>query len=98
MLETDPLGLWGIGDPLPQGVVDFSAGFGDDLSCGLTSIARNAVNVGSGPNFERAKKLRIPHGIIVVPVLASPRAVIGNHRLHGLERLRATGDCHCCAE
>jgi hypothetical protein len=37
--------LWGIGDPLPQGFVDFSAGFGDDLSFGLTSIARNAAGI-----------------------------------------------------
>jgi RHS repeat-associated protein len=27
--EMDPLGLWGIGDPLPQGAVDAVTGFGD---------------------------------------------------------------------
>ncbi|MGJ7501125.1 RHS repeat-associated core domain-containing protein [Variovorax sp. ZT5P49] len=25
---TDPLGLWALGDPLPQGLVDYSSGFG----------------------------------------------------------------------
>jgi RHS repeat-associated protein len=38
---TDPLGLWAFGDPLPQGVVDFSAGWGDELSFGLTNQVRN---------------------------------------------------------
>jgi hypothetical protein len=46
--EFDSLGLWGIGDPLPQSVVDFSAGFGDDLSFGLTSVVRNAAGISGG--------------------------------------------------
>jgi hypothetical protein len=29
ILEIDPLGLWGFGDPLPQRVVDSVTGFGD---------------------------------------------------------------------
>jgi hypothetical protein len=43
---TDPLGLWEYGDSLPdwmtpsQDLVDFSAGFGDDLSFGITKVAR----------------------------------------------------------
>ncbi len=37
----DPLGLWWIGDPLPQGLVNYSAGFGDTLSFGLTNQIRN---------------------------------------------------------
>jgi RHS repeat-associated protein len=41
--EIDPLGLWGFGDPLPQGVVDYSAGLGDTLSFGLTNQIRNAT-------------------------------------------------------
>jgi len=51
----DPLGLWAIGDPLPQGLVDFSAGFGDTLTSGfgltnlfglpsLTEAARKGLN------------------------------------------------------
>jgi RHS repeat-associated protein len=37
----DPLGLWALGDPLPPWVVDYSAGFGDTLSFGLTNYIRN---------------------------------------------------------
>lgn len=39
----DPLGLWEFGDPLPQGLVNAAAGFGDALSFGLTDLARNAL-------------------------------------------------------
>jgi hypothetical protein len=39
----DPLGLWGFGDPLPQGVVDYAAGFGDTLSFNLTSLIRDQM-------------------------------------------------------
>ena len=35
--ESDPLGLWRFGDPLPQGIVDFSAGWGASVSFGLTN-------------------------------------------------------------
>ncbi|WP_254706841.1 RHS repeat-associated core domain-containing protein [Ralstonia pseudosolanacearum] len=41
----DPYGLWALGDPLPQGVVDFSAGWGDMLSFGLTNQARNLLDI-----------------------------------------------------
>ncbi|MEX1827709.1 RHS repeat-associated core domain-containing protein [Luteibacter sp. CQ10] len=34
LLYIDPLGLWRFGDPLPQYVVDFSAGFGDTILFG----------------------------------------------------------------
>ena len=40
---VDPYGLWAWGDPIPQGVVNFSAGFGDTLSFGLTNWARNLM-------------------------------------------------------
>ncbi len=33
---ADPYGLWAIGDPLPQGVVDAVTGFGDGVSRALT--------------------------------------------------------------
>ncbi len=43
----DPYGLWTLGDPLPQGLVDFSGGFGDSLSCGVTAYVRNSLEIGS---------------------------------------------------
>jgi hypothetical protein len=43
---TDPLGLWAIGDPLPQGVVDFSAGLGDALLLGTGGTLRDLAGVG----------------------------------------------------
>ncbi|WP_027710090.1 RHS repeat-associated core domain-containing protein [Zooshikella ganghwensis] len=36
MRYYDPYGLWAWGDPLPQGLVDFSAGFGDGISSTVT--------------------------------------------------------------
>lgn len=42
----DPYGLWAWGDPLPQGLVDFSAGFGDSLSFGLTGYLRAGLDIG----------------------------------------------------
>jgi len=41
----DPYGLWWFGDPLPQGLVDFSAGFGDTLSFGLTNKIRDWMGI-----------------------------------------------------
>ncbi len=46
----DPYGLWAWGDPIPQGVVDFSAGFGDTLSFGLTNWARNQMGTNGAVN------------------------------------------------
>lgn len=40
---VDPEGLWAWGDPLPQGVVDFSAGWGDMISFGITNQIRNVM-------------------------------------------------------
>ena len=37
----DPTGLWAWGDPLPQGVVDAAAGFGDTISFGATDVIRD---------------------------------------------------------
>ena len=56
LMYMDPMGLFGWADmpTLPQGLVDYSAGFGDTLSFGLTNWARNqmgnngAVNKCSG--------------------------------------------------
>jgi RHS repeat-associated protein len=41
--RIDPLGLWWLGDPLPQGIVDYSAGLGDTLSFNLTSYIRDKM-------------------------------------------------------
>jgi len=49
--ETDPLGLWGIGDPLPQWIVDYSAGLGDALSLGLTYEYRAIRGTNDVVNF-----------------------------------------------
>ena len=37
----DPYGLWSWGDPLPDGLVNGAAGFGDTVSMGLTSVIRD---------------------------------------------------------
>lgn len=47
---TDPLGLWAWGDPLPQGVVDVAAGFGDGVSFGLTNLMRNGLGTNGSVN------------------------------------------------
>lgn len=47
MIFYDPYGLWAWGDPLPQGLVDAAAGFGDGISGGLTDLFRNQLGVGS---------------------------------------------------
>lgn len=46
----DPYGLWAWGDLIPQGVVDFSAGFGDTVSFGLTNWARNQMGTNGAVN------------------------------------------------
>jgi RHS repeat-associated protein len=47
---NDPFGLWKWGDPLPQGLVDFSAGFGDTLSFGLTNAVRDKMGTNGAVN------------------------------------------------
>lgn len=41
--RIDPYGLWAWGDPVPQPIVDYAAGFGDAASLGLTSLVRDAM-------------------------------------------------------
>lgn len=48
--NVDPYGLWAIGAPLPQGLVDFSAGFGDALSFGGTDWMRNQMGTNGAVN------------------------------------------------
>jgi uncharacterized protein RhaS with RHS repeats len=45
---TDPYGLWVIGDPLPQNVIDFSAGMGDVLLFGQGQTLRDWFDVDGG--------------------------------------------------
>ena len=49
MVYYDPYGLfgWSSMPPLPQGLVDFSAGWGDSLSFGITRVARSSFNLGA---------------------------------------------------
>ena len=49
LVYYDPYGLfgWSSMPPLPQGLVDFSAGFGDSLSFGVTRFIRTTANIGS---------------------------------------------------
>jgi RHS repeat-associated protein len=48
LMYTDPLGLWAVGDSLPQGVVDFSAGMGDTLLFGQGQRLRDALGIDGG--------------------------------------------------
>ena len=43
VMYYDPMGLWRWGDPIPQPAVDFSAGFGDTISFGVTYWARDQM-------------------------------------------------------
>ncbi|MEF2253432.1 RHS repeat-associated core domain-containing protein, partial [Ralstonia solanacearum] len=49
LMYTDPYGLFGWADMpvLPQGMVDFSAGFGDSMSFGVTGYIRAGLNINS---------------------------------------------------
>ncbi len=47
IMLIDPLGLWSWGDPLPQGLVDGVAGFGDAFGAGLI---RDALGIDGGVN------------------------------------------------
>jgi hypothetical protein len=44
----DPLGLWWWGDPLPQGMIDFSAGLGDTILFGQGQRLRNFLDIDGG--------------------------------------------------
>ena len=44
----DPTGLWAWGDPLPQGLVDFSAGMGDTILFGFGDELRDFFGVDGG--------------------------------------------------
>jgi RHS repeat-associated protein len=47
----DPAGLWSFGDPIPQGVVDVAAGFGDGISLGATATIRGFLGTNDVVNF-----------------------------------------------
>jgi len=66
----DPYGLWAIGDPLPQSIVDVSAGFGDTISLGLTGAVRKALGTDSAVNrcsaaYTTGEVVGIGHGFIL---------------------------------
>ena len=42
----DPYGLWAWGDPVPQSVVDFSAGMGDVILFGQGQLIRDLLDIG----------------------------------------------------
>jgi len=48
LIYIDPYGLWALGDPLPQGLVDGVTGFGDGLSGGITSWIRDRAGIDGG--------------------------------------------------
>ncbi|WP_341939657.1 Lcl domain-containing protein [Marinimicrobium sp. C2-29] len=50
----DPLGLWSVGDPLPQGLVNASAGFGDGLLNAVTVGVWNGDAVRGGLGMDAA--------------------------------------------
>jgi len=41
----DPYGLWGLGDPLPQSVLDYTTGIADSLSLGIGPLARRFLEI-----------------------------------------------------
>ena len=48
LMYYDPYGLWAWGDPLPQDVVDASAGLGDALLWGTGGYLRDALGIDGG--------------------------------------------------
>jgi len=54
VMFADPYGLWTWGDPLPQGVVDACAGFGDGVSLGATILIREAMGTNDSVDFSSA--------------------------------------------
>lgn len=48
LMYIDPFGLWALGDPLPQGLVDGVTGFGDSLSFGITGKLRDWMGIDGG--------------------------------------------------
>lgn len=48
LMYIDPYGLWALGDPLPQGLLDFSAGMGDVILFGQGQRLRDLFDVDGG--------------------------------------------------
>lgn len=51
IMLIDPLGLWAWGDPLPDGLVNASAGFGDGVSLGGTALVRELMGTNDAVDF-----------------------------------------------
>ncbi len=62
---VDQNGLWAIGDPLPQGIVDAVAGFGDSLTFGITYGIREAMNINNVNMCSRSYLSGVGGGLLV---------------------------------
>lgn len=71
----DPLGLWRIGDPLPQQLVDGVAGFGDNVSMGLSKKIRNIFEIDGG--VTESVSYELGSGLGEIPGLINPAKKVG---------------------
>lgn len=72
----DPLGLWRIGDPLPQQLVDGVAGFGDNVSMGLSKKIRNVFEIDGG--VTDSVSYEIGKNLGEIPGLINPAKKVGS--------------------
>jgi len=79
-MYMDPYGLWAWGDPLAGWLVDGAAGFGDDISFGLTRAVRRGLNIGSVNYCSAGYKTGTAAG--VAWGLAWGGATVGRHSLN----------------
>lgn len=77
---ADPYGLWSIGDPLPQGLVDSVTGFGDAFL--IPELIRDAFDFGTVDECSAAYKGGKITGIIwgAIPFAARTAAAVGATR------------------
>ena len=82
---VDIFGLWSFGDPLPQWLVDGAAGFGDNISMGITKKARQSFGISGGVTESTAYKTGDWLGEI--PGLINPAKKV-NAAYKGLKRAK----------
>ena len=82
---VDIFGLWSFGDPLPQWLVDGAAGFGDNISMGITKKARQLFGISGGVTESTAYKTGDWLGEI--PGLINPAKKV-NAAYKGLKRAK----------
>jgi RHS repeat-associated protein len=68
--NTDPMGLWALGDPIDQRYVDTITGIGDGISGGVTSWIRDKAGVDGGvdkcsADYNRGELAGIVAGLVV---------------------------------